>query len=152
MQEQDNTQKSKTGPKPKEIVEGTIFGYSVGRGQNKTVVPPDQVYELACIGCTDMEIAGFFGIKHDTLRYNFAEELSKGRQYTKIRLRKAMFKNACDNMAPSVQIFLAKNILGMSDSPVDAEANTPLPWNEDLDEDSINIEEDHGQDEEANNT
>jgi hypothetical protein len=33
-------------------------------------------------------------------------------------------------MHASVQIFLAKNVLGMSDSPIDAEANAPLPWNE----------------------
>jgi hypothetical protein len=121
---------SKTGPKPKQLVEGTIIGLEVGRGDNKQIVPPDQVYELAALGCTDNEISGFFQIKPDTLRRNFAAELAKGREYVKIRLRKAMFKNACDNMAPSVQIFLAKNILGMSDSPLNSEAKQPLPWNE----------------------
>ena len=51
----------------------------------------------------------------------------------KIKLRRAMFKNACDNMQPAVQIFLAKNVLGMTDSPVDSEANAPLPWHEGAD-------------------
>jgi hypothetical protein len=37
--------KGRTGPKPKELVEGTILGLPVGR--DKTVVPPDQVEELA---------------------------------------------------------------------------------------------------------
>jgi hypothetical protein len=41
-----------------------------------------------------------------------------------------MFKNACDNNSAAVQIFLAKNILGMSDSPLNSEAKQPLPWNE----------------------
>jgi len=50
-----------------------------------------------------------------------------------------MFENACDNMHASVQIFLAKNILGMSDSPIDAEANAPLPWNET--DNTVEIEE-----------
>ena len=127
---------SKTGPKPKQLVEATILGKAVGR--DKTVVPPDQVYELASIGCSDMEIAQFFGIKHDTLRYNFAEELTKGREYVKIRLRQAMFKNACNNMNAAVQIFLAKNILGMSSEPMDSDANTPLPWNE---SDTVDIPE-----------
>lgn len=127
MEEQE---RNKTGPKPKQLVEGTIIGLEVGRGDNKQVVPPDQVYELAALGCTDNEISGFFQIKPDTLRRNFAAELAKGREYVKIRLRRAMFKNACDNMAPSVQIFLAKNILGMSDSPLNSEAKQPLPWNE----------------------
>lgn len=128
--EQEHEYPKKTGPKPKKLTEGTIMGLEVGRGENKTVVPPDQVYELAAIGCTDNEIANFFGIKHDTLRYNFASELTKGREYVKIRLRRAMFKNACDHMNAAVQIFLSKNVLGMSDSPLDAESNKPLPWNE----------------------
>ena len=121
-------ERKKTGPKPKQLVEGTIMGYEIGRGDNKAIVPPEQVYELASIGCTIAEIAGFFGVCTDTLRRNFASELTKGQEYTKIRLRRAMMKNACDHMAPSVQIFLAKNWLGMSDSPIDAEANAPLPW------------------------
>jgi hypothetical protein len=33
-------------------------------------------------------------------------------------------------MHASVQIFLAKNFLGMSDNPVDSEANAPLPWSD----------------------
>ena len=97
----------KTGPKPKQLVETTILGKPVGR--TKTVVPPDQVYELACIGCDDREIARFFGVKEDTLRYNFADELTKGRAYVKIRLRRAMFKNACDHMNAATQIFRLVN-------------------------------------------
>jgi len=116
----------KTGPKPKQLVEATIQGIAVGR--DKTVVPPDQVYELASIGCNDGEIARFFGINEDTLRYNFKSELAKGREFVKIRLRQAMFKNACVNMSAAVQIFLAKNLLGMSDQPINTESNTPLPW------------------------
>ena len=128
---------NKPGPKPKQLVEATIVGKPVGR--DKTVVPPDQVYELASIGCDDREISKFFGVKEDTLRYNFADELTKGRATVKIRLRRAMMKNAIDNMSNSVQIFLAKNYLGMSDSPIDSEANAPLPW---VDGD-LEIEEDN---------
>src|SRR6056300_861254 len=125
----DNTEPGKRGPKPKKLVETTIQGIEIGRGENKTVVPPDQVYELAAIGCTNAEIANFYGVKTDTLARNFASELTKGREFVKIRLRRAMFKNACDHMSAAVQIFLSKNILGMADSPLDAEVNKPLPWN-----------------------
>jgi len=58
--------------------------------------------------------------------------------YVKIRLRRAMFKNACDNNNAAVQIFLAKNILGYADQPMASEANAPLPWNPD---DTVNIED-----------
>lgn len=130
------TDPSQPGPRPKRLVEATIQGIAVGR--DRTVVPPDQVYELAAIGCTDGEIARFFGVNEDTLRYNFKPELTKAREYVKIRLRRAMFKNACDNNNAAVQIFLAKNILGYADQPMASEANAPLPWNPD---DTVNIEE-----------
>tara|TARA_R110000868_G_scaffold46659_1_gene153931 strand:+ start:5666 stop:6106 length:441 start_codon:yes stop_codon:yes gene_type:complete len=130
------TDPSKTGPRPKQLVETTVLGIAVGR--DKTVVPPDQVYELSTIGCTDGEIARFFGVKEDTLRYNFAEELAKGREFVKIRLRRAMFENACVRMQPAVQIFLAKNILGMTDQVIATESNSPLPWTE---TDDVEIEE-----------
>jgi hypothetical protein len=131
------TDPNKPGNRPKELVEGTIVGKAIGR--DKTVVPPDQVYELAAIGCDDREISRFFGVKEDTLRYNFADELTKGREYVKIRLRRAMFRNACDLNSAAVQIFLAKNILAMSDQGGTSNED-PLPWVESVDE---NLGEDH---------
>lgn len=126
----------------------------MGRGEYKEIVPPDQVLELASIGCTDREIAAFFSIKSDTLRRNFAAELAKGREYIKTRLRMNMFR-AADNLQPAILIFLSKNLLGYSDSPIDSTAKQPLPWVEteptdleirgDIDEsDNIPIEEHPG--------
>jgi len=140
----DNNKSNKTGPKPKELKEGTIMGLEIGRGNSKQIVPPDQVEELASIGCTDREIAAFFKVKEDTLRRNFADNLLKGREFCKTRLRQAMFKNACSHMNAAVQIFLAKNILGMSDQQHNTEANAPLPWveSEDIEEnENENIQE-----------
>jgi hypothetical protein len=57
-----------------------------------------------------------------------------------------MFKNACDNMNAAVQIFLAKNVLGMSDSVIDSSANTPLPWNENEDQ-NVEIGEENDREE-----
>lgn len=118
----------KPGPKPKELVEATYMGIPVGR--DKKVIDPEEVEKLAALGCRDNEIANFFGIKEDTLRYNFADNLTKGREELKITLRRAMLNNACKNMNAAVQIFLAKNILGMQDTPVDSDANKPLPWSD----------------------
>ena len=131
------TDPHKPGNRPKKLVEGTILGKPVGR--DKTVVPPDQVYELASIGCNDGEIARFFGINADSLRYNFKPELAKGREFVKIRLRQAMFKNACGNMNAAVQIFLAKNLLQMSDQGMSS-SDVALPWVESVDE---SVGEDH---------
>ena len=118
----------KTGPKPKELVEGTITGLPVGR--DRTVVPPDKVEELASLGCTDRDIANFYGIKEDTLRYNFADNLIKGREELKISLRRSMLRTAHSGNA-AVLIFLAKNILGMTDQPQNTDDRKPLPWTDD---------------------
>lgn len=130
--------KNPRGPKPKTLVEGTITGIRVGRAG--TVVPPEQVVQLASLGCKNSEIADFFGVDDSSLSYNFKHELQKGRAELKISLRRSMIKNATVNLNAAVQIFLAKNILGMSDSPLDSEANAPLPWVEGSDDQSEQTE------------
>lgn len=120
---------SKTGNKPKQLVAVEVKGYEVGRGIRKKVVSPEDVYKLAAIGCNDREIAIWFDVDENTLRYNFSDIMQKGREDLKHSLRRAMIKNAMNGNA-ALQIFLAKNFLGMSDNPVDSQANQPLPWTE----------------------
>jgi hypothetical protein len=118
---------SKTGNKPKQLVAVEVWGYQVGRGRNKRIVTPNDVYNLAVIGCNDREIARWFDISDDVLRYNFSDIMEKGREDLKHSLRRAMIKNALSGNA-ALQIFLAKNMLGMSDTPTNNEDNKPLPW------------------------
>ena len=120
---------SKTGNKPKQLVAVEVYGYEVGRGLRKRVVTPEEVFKLAALGCSDKEIAVWFDIAYDTLRYNFADIIAKGRQEMKTQLRNAMFKNALSGNA-ALQIFLAKNLLGMSDQGQNSSENQPLPWSE----------------------
>lgn len=121
---------SKTGPKRKQLKAVEVFGYEVGRGLRKRVVNPEDIYKLAALGCTDREIAIWFDIDEQTLRYNFKDIMAKGRQDMKTSLRNAMFKNALNGNA-ALQIFLAKNMLGMSDNPNLSDDHKPLPWNND---------------------
>lgn len=118
----------KRGPKPKQLTPKTVLGLPVGR--DNVIVPPEEVYKLAQIGCKNIEIAEWFGVTEDAISRNFAAELQKGRAQVKISLRRAMLNNAQNNNA-AVQIFLAKNLLGMSDNPINTEANQPLPWSDD---------------------
>jgi hypothetical protein len=118
---------SKTGNKPKQLVAVEVWGYEVGRGRRKRVVNPSDVYNLAAIGCNDREIARWFDLDENTLRYNFSDIIEKGREDLKHSLRRAMIKNALGGNA-ALQIFLAKNMLGMSDTPTNSEENKPLPW------------------------
>lgn len=118
---------SKTGPKPKQLKAVEVYGYEIGRGLRKRVVPPKDVYELAAIGCTDREIARWFDVDEQTLRNNFSDILEKGREDLKHSLRRAQIKLALSGNAVML-IWLGKNILGQTDNPADSEANQPLPW------------------------
>jgi hypothetical protein len=124
------TERKKPGPvkgeKASTLVEGTVLGIKCG--WDNTVIPPDQIYELAVLGLTNKEMANFYGVSDATIARNFAAELQKGREMTKIKLRRAMMKNATDHMNAAVQIFLAKAVLGMSETG--SSENTVLPWNE----------------------
>jgi hypothetical protein len=118
---------SKTGNKPKQLVAVEVYGYEVGRGRRRKVVVPQDVYNLAAIGCNDREIATWFDVNEETLRYNFKDIMLKGREDLKHSLRRAMLKNALGGNA-ALQIFLAKNLLGMSDTPTNTDDKQPLPW------------------------
>jgi hypothetical protein len=105
-------------------VEGVVVG------RDKKVVPPNDVLRLAQMGCKDSEIAEWFGVDENTLRYNFSVELLKGKLALSQSLRQAQIRLAMSGNA-TMLIWLGKNILGQSDSPLDSEANTPLPWSDD---------------------
>jgi len=124
------TSKKKTGPKPKDLVTVEVTGYEVGRGKTKRVVFDEDVYKLSAIGCNDREIARWFDMDENTLRYNFSDIMEKGREDLKQSLRRAQIKLALSGNA-TMLIWLGKNILGQSENPVDSEANTPLPWSDD---------------------
>jgi len=113
----------------KELAEGIVRGYPIGR--DKTIVPPEQVEELAGLGCTNREIAHFFGIEESNVSRHFAANLEKGRSRQKIKLRRAMMTNATKHMNAAVQIFLAKNMLSMSDMGAQNDEQEPLPWVDD---------------------
>ena len=122
--------KKKTGPKPKDLITVEVTGYEVGRGITKRVVFDEDVYKLAAMGCTDKEIANWFDIDHNTLKYNFANIIAKGRDDLKQSLRRSQIKLALSGNA-TMLIWLGKNILGQQETPVNSEANTPLPWSDD---------------------
>jgi len=119
------TSKRKTRKTATIEVEGVVVG------RDKKVIPPIEVQKLSALGCKDTEIADWFGIDGNTLRFNFSVELIKGREMLKQSLRRAMLHNAISNNNAALQIFLAKNFLGMSDTPVNTESNQPLPWSDD---------------------
>ena len=106
----------------------TKQGLIVGRGDRKKVVPPDEVYYLATLGCSTREIADWFNVTESTLKYNFSEYITKGREEIKQKLRQAQIKTAMSGNA-ALLIFLGKNMLGQSDTPQVSDDDKILPWN-----------------------
>jgi hypothetical protein len=109
--------------------EVTKQGLVVGRGANKKVVPPDEVFKLASMGCSIEEMSDFFQINRETLKYNFIEYINKGRAELKHKLRLAQVRLALSGNAVML-IWLGKNILGQSDNPMNSDDNQPLPWSD----------------------
>lgn len=112
---------------PRKTGTKTVEGVVVGR--DKTVIPPEEVFKLASIGCKDTEIADWFGIDGNTLRYNFSVELTKGRLTLNQSLRRAQLQVAL-NGNPTMLIFLGKVLLGQREDALDTEENKILPWTE----------------------
>ena len=78
-----------------------------------------QVEKLASFGCTNIEIASFFGCTDSLLRKSYSEFLTKGRDKGKIRLRQAQWKSALGNEKQpanvTMLIWLGKQLLGQTD-------------------------------------
>ena len=110
---------------------GTVTKEGIVVGRYKKVVIPEEVEKLAKLWCTDKEIAEWFGIDANTLKYNFSDIITKGRIETKQALRRAQLKNALSGNT-TMLIFLGKAILGQSDQPVPEDNENILPWNDDL--------------------
>ena len=90
---------------------GTVTKKGIVVGRDKKVVVPEEVEKLAKLWCTNQEIAEWFGIDTNTLKYNFSDLIAKGRSETKQALRRAQLKNALEGNTV-MQIWLGKNILG----------------------------------------
>lgn len=124
--------KPRKNPKWGEV---TKAGLVIGRGLNQKIVPPDEVYKLSKLGCTMEEIADYFQIDRETLKYNFWTYIKKGEAETKQRLREAQLDLALKGNA-TMLIWLGKNMLGQSDSPTNTDVDKVLPWTSDADSES----------------
>ena len=108
--------------------EKTVVGRVIGR--KKTVIPEEEFQKLAELHCTWKEISDFYDVPEGTLRDNFRDLYIKGTTRTKQRLRQAQLKLALGGDRVML-IWLGKNILGQSESPVNSESEQVLPWLDD---------------------
>ncbi len=93
-------------------------------------IDTEEVVKLASYGCTNKEIADFFGCSADLLEKSYSEFLRKGKVDVKIRLRQLQWASA-ENGNVTMQIFLGKNMLGQQDKIEQNELEEPLVWSSD---------------------
>ena len=73
-----------------------------------------QVEKLAALGCTNTEIASFFGCSKDLISKSYSTNVAKGKEKGKIRLRQMQWRSAEKGSVP-MQIWLGKQVLGQTD-------------------------------------
>ena len=73
-----------------------------------------EVEKLAGYGCTNIEIANFFGCSSDLIEKSYSEFLRKGRADLKKRLRKAQIDTAVAGN-PTMLVWLGKQMLNQTD-------------------------------------
>ena len=100
-------------------------------GRPRMQLDEEQIRKLAKLQCSNVEIAYIMGCHRDTIHRNYKHIVDLGKAEGKITLRRAMFRNATENHHAAVQIFLAKNLLGMSDTPTASDDDMILPWDSD---------------------
>ena len=77
-------------------------------------IDTNEVEKLAGYGCTNIEIADFFGCSSDLIEKSYSEFLTKGRANLKKRLRKAQLDSALSGNS-TMLIWLGKQMLGQVD-------------------------------------
>jgi len=98
-----------------------------GAGRPKIIVDEEILKNLASIGCPTYEIASVMGVSARTLKRNYAEIIDQYKEKGKASLRKKMWDKAVKKDNTNMQIFLSKNMLGMSDKVQQTNVTEPLP-------------------------
>ena len=113
------SQRGEKVDKPLKLPKSRLDDLNKG-GRPEAVIDEVLLFELARIQCTQVEMAACLGVSRQTLithlreHPELADVVERGQATGKMSLRRHMFHEAQKGNA-IVQIFLSKNLLGMSD-------------------------------------
>lgn len=100
-------------------------------GRPRLPIDAEGVFKLAKLGCTNIEIADFFGCSEKTIRNNFSGELKSGRAVWKKSLRRAQTIRAIRDRSDAMLIHLGKHYLGQDSPQPQEEIDEPdIPYDE----------------------
>ena len=77
-------------------------------------IDPEQIKNLARIGCSGDEIAAVVGCSRDLIYKRFSTSIKEGHEFMKASLRRMQYK-AAEGGNVTAQIWLGKQILGQKD-------------------------------------
>ena len=77
-------------------------------------IDPKEVEKLERYGCTNVEIADFYGCDESLISKSYSRNITKGKADLKYNLRKAQYDSAINGSVPML-IWLGKQMLGQSD-------------------------------------
>ncbi len=100
------------------------------KGRPKKEIDVKVLKGLLEIQCTITECAYVLGVSTDTLKRNYEDVIHQGKTLGKVALRRAQWRNAVEKNNVTMQIWLGKQVLGQSDSPLEEDAGTILPWSD----------------------
>tara|TARA_R100001143_G_C3334329_1_gene121034 strand:- start:643 stop:990 length:348 start_codon:yes stop_codon:yes gene_type:complete len=100
------------------------------KGRPKIKLDVEVLKKLCEIQCTTKEISYIMGCSVDTLNRNYGDVINTGRTLGKVTLRRAQWRNAIEKNNVTMQIWLGKNVLNQTDTPLDEEDGTILPWSD----------------------
>ena len=100
------------------------------KGRPKKEIDVKVLKGLLEIQCTLQECAYVLGVSTDTLKRNYEDVINQGKTLGKVALRRAQWRNAIEKNNVTMQIWLGKQVLGQSDSPLEEDAGTILPWSD----------------------
>jgi hypothetical protein len=84
----------------------------------KKAISSEQVYKLAQLGATHCEIAGFFDCERSTISKRFSQEIAKGHNEQRIKLRRLQMQ-AAERGNITMLIWLGKTLLDQSENSND---------------------------------
>ena len=99
----------------------------------KKEIDEELLLKLAQMHCTMREMVDIIGVSEDTLKRRYAGVIAKGKSQGKMRLRRKQIEVAMSGNH-TMLIWLGKNMLGQSDTPVQDEDINILPWSDDATE------------------
>tara|TARA_B100000282_G_scaffold1004_1_gene698 strand:- start:385 stop:747 length:363 start_codon:yes stop_codon:yes gene_type:complete len=99
-------------------------------GRPRKEIDTELLYKLAQIHCTMKEMVDIIGVSEDTLKRRYAGIIDKGKAEGKMRLRRKQIEVAMQGSAVML-IWLGKQMLSQSDTPITEDDKNILPWSDD---------------------